>query len=118
MAEEGGRILLELFLISTIRQNPACRRKTMTARAREAVCMIKAQESGRTALVIGCGIGGPVAAMALQQAGIEPKIFEARAESADFAGLFLIWRRTAWMRSMPSTRRTASSVRAFRRRGW
>ena len=51
--------------------------------------MIRKQESRRTALVIGCGIGGPVAAMALQQAGIEPKIFEARAESADFAGLFL-----------------------------
>jgi 2-polyprenyl-6-methoxyphenol hydroxylase-like FAD-dependent oxidoreductase len=51
--------------------------------------MVKTQGSRRTALVIGCGIGGPVAAMALQQAGIEPTIFEAREESADFAGLFL-----------------------------
>jgi FAD-dependent urate hydroxylase len=51
--------------------------------------MIRRHESPRTALVIGCGIGGPVAAMALQRAGIEPKIFEARAETADFAGSFL-----------------------------
>lgn len=51
--------------------------------------MIKTQNARRSAIVIGCGIGGPVAAMALQQAGIEATIFEGREESADFAGLFL-----------------------------
>jgi FAD-dependent urate hydroxylase len=43
----------------------------------------------RTALVIGGGIGGPVAAMALQRAGIEPVVYEARDAPSDYAGLFL-----------------------------
>jgi len=41
------------------------------------------------ALIIGGGIAGPVAAMALQRAGIEPVIFEAHERSADHVGAFL-----------------------------
>ncbi|MGH9310243.1 MAG: FAD-dependent oxidoreductase [Vicinamibacterales bacterium] len=41
------------------------------------------------ALIIGCGIGGPVAAMALQRAGIDAAIYEAHAQPADDVGLFL-----------------------------
>jgi FAD-dependent urate hydroxylase len=41
------------------------------------------------AIVIGCGIGGPVAAMALQRAGIDAVIYEAYEGAADFAGSFL-----------------------------
>ena len=43
----------------------------------------------RTALVIGCGIGGPVAAMALQKGGIDATVFEAYERSSEFAGSFL-----------------------------
>ena len=43
----------------------------------------------RHALVIGCGIGGPVVAMALQRAGIDAAIYEAYDRPADFAGSFL-----------------------------
>lgn len=43
----------------------------------------------RRAIVIGCGIGGPVAAMALARAGLEPVIYEAHAKSADYVGTFL-----------------------------
>jgi FAD-dependent urate hydroxylase len=40
----------------------------------------------RTALVIGGGIAGPVVAMALQKAGIEAAIYEARSDVADGVG--------------------------------
>ncbi|WP_042391959.1 FAD-dependent oxidoreductase [Streptacidiphilus carbonis] len=40
----------------------------------------------RTALVIGGGIAGPIAAMALQQAGIEATVFEAYTGTADGKG--------------------------------
>ncbi len=43
----------------------------------------------RTALVIGGGIAGPVAAMALQRAGIEATVYEAHSHSADGKGTFL-----------------------------
>jgi FAD-dependent urate hydroxylase len=43
----------------------------------------------RTAIVIGCGIGGPVVAMALKRAGIEPVVYEAHEGDADYAGSFL-----------------------------
>lgn len=43
----------------------------------------------RSVLIVGCGIGGPVAAMALARAGIEPTVYEARSGSAEFAGSFL-----------------------------
>ncbi|HLU59213.1 MAG TPA: NAD(P)/FAD-dependent oxidoreductase [Pseudonocardia sp.] len=43
----------------------------------------------RTALVIGAGIAGPVAAIALQRAGIATTVCEARADAADEAGAFL-----------------------------
>lgn len=39
--------------------------------------------------MIGCGIGGPVAAMALQRAGIDATIYEAYERPADFVGSFL-----------------------------
>ncbi|MQA16609.1 MAG: FAD-binding monooxygenase [Pseudonocardiaceae bacterium] len=41
------------------------------------------------ALIIGCGIAGPVLAVALQQAGIIPVIHEARPRPDDEAGAFL-----------------------------
>lgn len=44
--------------------------------------------SARTALVIGGGIAGPAAAMALQKAGMEAVVYEARTAAAD-AGVFL-----------------------------
>jgi FAD-dependent urate hydroxylase len=43
----------------------------------------------RTALVIGAGIAGPVAAIALQRAGITPTVYEAREGTADERGAFL-----------------------------
>jgi 2-polyprenyl-6-methoxyphenol hydroxylase-like FAD-dependent oxidoreductase len=43
----------------------------------------------RTALIIGGGIAGPAAAIALQKAGIEPVIYEARPGFSDGAGSFL-----------------------------
>jgi FAD-dependent urate hydroxylase len=43
----------------------------------------------RTALVIGGGIAGPAAAMALQKAGIDSIVYEAHATSADGIGAFL-----------------------------
>lgn len=43
----------------------------------------------RTALVIGGGIAGPVAAMALQQAGIQATVYEAHARGAAGIGVFL-----------------------------
>ena len=43
----------------------------------------------RTALVIGGGIAGPAAAMALQKAGIDPVVYEAHPTGADGVGVFL-----------------------------
>ncbi len=43
----------------------------------------------RTALIIGGGITGPATAMALQKAGIDPVIYEARPAGADGIGAFL-----------------------------
>lgn len=40
-------------------------------------------------MIIGCGIAGPVAAMALQRAGFSAAIYEARDRPADYAGSFL-----------------------------
>ena len=45
--------------------------------------------SSKKALVIGGGIAGPVAAMALRKAGLEPVIFEAHGRGADGVGAFL-----------------------------
>lgn len=41
------------------------------------------------ALIIGAGIAGPVAAMALQRAGLEPVVYEAYDRGSDGAGSFL-----------------------------
>lgn len=46
--------------------------------------------AARTALVIGCGIAGPVAAMFLQRAGVEPVIYEALDAPSDCEGSFLM----------------------------
>ena len=43
----------------------------------------------RKALIIGCGIAGPVVALFLERAGIEAEIYEARAASTDYGGNFL-----------------------------
>src|SRR6266851_2975856 len=43
----------------------------------------------RSALVIGGGIAGPAAAMALQKAGIESVVYEAHPAAADGIGTFL-----------------------------
>ncbi|HYT26792.1 MAG TPA: FAD-dependent monooxygenase [Actinomycetota bacterium] len=43
----------------------------------------------RTALVIGGGIAGPVAAMALRRAGIQATVYEAHPSGAESVGLFL-----------------------------
>ncbi|RFU39849.1 FAD-dependent monooxygenase [Actinomadura logoneensis] len=43
----------------------------------------------RTALVIGGGIAGPVAALALAKAGVEATVYEARPEAADGVGAML-----------------------------
>lgn len=45
--------------------------------------------SSRTALVVGGAVAGPTVAMALQQAGLHPVVFEARPQSASDTGLFL-----------------------------
>ena len=43
----------------------------------------------KRALIIGGGVAGPVAAMALRQAGIDSVVYEAYAGGADDAGAFL-----------------------------
>lgn len=43
----------------------------------------------RTAMVIGAGIAGPVAAMALRKAGIQPTVYEAHPTRAEGIGTFL-----------------------------
>ncbi len=43
----------------------------------------------KKALIVGGGIGGPVAAMALRRAGIEAVVYEAYDAPSDYAGLFL-----------------------------
>lgn len=43
----------------------------------------------RKAIIVGCGIAGPVVAMALQRAGIDAEVYEARDAGQDEAGAFL-----------------------------
>jgi 2-polyprenyl-6-methoxyphenol hydroxylase-like FAD-dependent oxidoreductase len=43
----------------------------------------------RRALIMGGGIGGPVAAMALERAGIQATVYEAADAPGDYVGLFL-----------------------------
>jgi len=45
--------------------------------------------SVRNAMIIGGGIAGPATAMALQMAGIDPVVYEARPATADQTGAFL-----------------------------
>jgi 2-polyprenyl-6-methoxyphenol hydroxylase-like FAD-dependent oxidoreductase len=51
--------------------------------------MSDATRKERKALIVGGGIAGPAAAMALRRAGIEAEIYEAHAGGADAAGAFL-----------------------------
>jgi 2-polyprenyl-6-methoxyphenol hydroxylase-like FAD-dependent oxidoreductase len=44
----------------------------------------------RKAVVVGCGIAGPVAAMFLQRAGVHPVVYEAAETPSDCAGSFLM----------------------------
>src|SRR5262245_18339800 len=57
--------------------------------ASDARCHAGPMSTPRHVLVIGCGIGGPVVAMALQRAGIDATIFEAFDRPADAVGSFL-----------------------------
>jgi FAD-dependent urate hydroxylase len=45
--------------------------------------------AARTAIVVGCGIAGPVVGAALRKAGIEPVVFERHQGTADGVGAFL-----------------------------
>ena len=45
--------------------------------------------TGRKALIIGCGIAGPVVALFMQRAGITAEIYEARDAPDDYAGAWL-----------------------------
>jgi FAD-dependent urate hydroxylase len=49
----------------------------------------KTPTNEKKALIVGGGIGGPVAAMALQRVGVEATVYEAHDAPADYAGLFL-----------------------------
>ena len=51
--------------------------------------MNKTPTNEKKALIVGGGIGGPVAAMALQRVGVEATVYEAYGAPADYAGLFL-----------------------------
>jgi len=47
------------------------------------------EDSDRTALIVGCGVAGPVLGMFLQRIGITPIIFESQPRPRDEAGFFL-----------------------------
>ena len=47
------------------------------------------QRTTRKALIIGCGIAGPVTAMLLRRIGVDAAIYEAQPAPDDYAGLFL-----------------------------
>jgi 2-polyprenyl-6-methoxyphenol hydroxylase-like FAD-dependent oxidoreductase len=63
----------------------------------------------RQAIVIGCGIGGPVVAMALQRAGLDATIYEAHQRPADCVGSFL---------NLASNGIDALRALVLRRRAW
>jgi len=45
-------------------------------------------ENSKKVIIIGCGVAGPVLALALHRAGIESEIFEAKNTLDDDSGLF------------------------------
>lgn len=51
--------------------------------------MKQESQTERKALIIGCGVAGPVLAMFLQRAGITPIVYEGRPEPRDDTGFFL-----------------------------
>jgi len=59
------------------------------ARSRYPVRMNNRGQRPKSAIVVGCGIGGPVVAMALERAGINAIIYEAHERAADYVGSFL-----------------------------
>ncbi len=61
--------------------------------------------SDRKALIIGCGVAGPVVALFLQRAGIEAEIYEARAASTEYGGSFLRFRDTYGSSSLANSPR-------------
>ena len=73
-------------------------------------------QTGR--VIIGCGIGGPVAAMALQRAGIDAVIYEAYDRPADFVGSFLNVASNGLDALRAHRRRPAVVLIGFPRRGW
>lgn len=51
--------------------------------------MIDSEPADQTALIIGCGIAGPVIAMFLDRVGFTPEVFEAAVDPRDDEGVFL-----------------------------
>ena len=51
--------------------------------------MVEGTRTNRQGLIIGAGIAGPAAAIALRRVGIDPVVFEATSEPRDDAGAFL-----------------------------
>src|SRR3712207_2854801 len=68
---------------------PRYKRRTSNSAIRKEIVVNKTPTNGKKALIVGGGIGGPVAAMALQRVGIEAVVYEAYDAPADYAGLFL-----------------------------
>jgi FAD-dependent urate hydroxylase len=73
---------------SKIQQNAAGSGKTAHAGI-ATLSNMETATKGKRAVVIGCGIGGPVIAMALQRAGIDSVIYEAHEATVDSVGSFL-----------------------------
>src|SRR5918998_296137 len=76
---------------STHRQSP---RRSPLGFHGQTLAYLRAGKEGRMsrtkkALIIGGGVAGPVAAMALQRAGIDSVIYEAHSGGAESAGAFL-----------------------------
>src|SRR5215213_6613861 len=77
---------------SSHRQQPSC--VLDLVHHRQTLADLRARKEGRMtrakkALIIGGSIAGPIAAMALQRAGLDSVVYEAYAGGADDAGAFL-----------------------------
>jgi 2-polyprenyl-6-methoxyphenol hydroxylase-like FAD-dependent oxidoreductase len=68
---------------------PRYKRHTSNSVIRKETVVKKTTTNKKKALIVGGGIAGPVAAMALQRAGVEATVYEAYDAPADYAGLFL-----------------------------
>lgn len=76
-------------LLSKIQQSAARAGKNGHGRPATLPPMELPSRRKKTALVIGCGIGGPAAALALERAGLNPILFEAYPSGAEQVGSFL-----------------------------